>query len=433
MNQLDPPEQLTELSLACLPVLVAALLAAASAATTAVAPARKAALVEGLSGIWRRGLQEHLADPTRVETNWLILRGLGVASSSILAARTLPDLHWILVTALVLVVYGVAAEVLSAVARRRAEQLTPFLLVLLRPLDLLIAPLSVPLRYLGRAISFAIDKPLSPSSLVESEVEALVTEGEMNGALAHDQSEMIRNVLDFGDIQAGDIMTPRTRVVAINVDTSVNDFLKLIADMEHSRYPAYRDRIDNVIGILHVKDLVTRAALGKLEGIKLADLVRKPVMYIPSSQHASSLLTEMRAGKHHMAIVIDEFGGMNGIITIEDLIEQIVGEIRDEHDDEEPPIVDLGDGRLMVDASMPINDLSRYLGVELPEDGNYNSVGGFIVERMGYVPEPGAAMREADLDFVVRDADERKVAKVEIIRSVPSAPPDFVPSTRPAA
>jgi CBS domain containing-hemolysin-like protein len=126
-----------------------------------------------------------------------------------------------------------------------------------------------------------------------------------------------------------------------------------------------------------------------------------------------------------MAIVIDEFGGMSGVLTLEDLIEEIVGDIRDEHDDEDPPIVDLGNGRLMVDARVAIGDLSRYLGVELPEDGDYNSLGGFLVERMGQVPEVGQKLSDYGLDFVVRDADERHVSKVEIVRQAPT--PDTMP------
>jgi CBS domain containing-hemolysin-like protein len=133
-----------------------------------------------------------------------------------------------------------------------------------------------------------------------------------------------------------------------------------------------------------------------------------------------------------MAIVIDEFGGMSGIITIEDLIEEIVGDIRDEHDDEEPPIVDMGEGRLLVQASVPINDLSRYLGTDLPEDDEYNSLGGFIVEQMGRVPKAGESLEHSGLTLIVQEADERHVSKVEIQRPtvagrVSSAPP------RPAA
>jgi CBS domain containing-hemolysin-like protein len=131
------------------------------------------------------------------------------------------------------------------------------------------------------------------------------------------------------------------------------------------------------------------------------------------------VLTEMRAGRHHLAMVIDEFGGVSGIVTLEDLVEEIVGDIKNETETEEPPIVDLGDGRLVVDASMSIADLSRYLGTELPPNGGYNSLGGMIVAELGRVPRSGDTLSAFGLEFVVREADERHVAKVEIVRAPP--------------
>lgn len=384
-------------------------------------------------------MERYLQNPARIETCWLVLRGLGVSSAAVLVARRAPELNAVLVTALVLMVYGVSAEILSAIARRRAEALSPLLLVLLRPVEALVAPLSYPLSVLGKLVTRSIEGPSPPSaSIVESEMELLVNQGEMSGSLAPDQSEMIRNALAFGDLRAGDLMVPRTQVVAVDVEASLEDFAKLIVESEQSRYPVYRDRIDNVVGVLHLKDFFTRSQThGEGRKLTLADLMRTPVMYVPESQPASSVLRDMRAGKHHMAIVIDEFGGMSGLITLEDLIEEIVGDIRDEHDDEEPPIADLGDGRLLVDASIAVSDLSRYLGVELPEDGDYNSLGGLLIELKGFVPQPGANVEQAGLQFIIREADERHVTKVEIVRKTSEADPpqslQRTASNRPAA
>jgi CBS domain containing-hemolysin-like protein len=236
---------------------------------------------------------------------------------------------------------------------------------------------------------------------------------------------MIRNVLDFGDVQAGDVMLPRMQVSAVSVDTAVTDVLRKAAETGYSRYPVYRDRIDNVVGVLHVKDLVTRANVEDLSKLKLTDVMRTPVVYVPETQSASSVLAGMRTGhKHHIAIVIDEFGGMAGIITLEDIIERIVGDIRDEHDDPEkaPPIVELGDGRLLVDARVTMAGLSRHLGAELPEGGDYYSLGGFIVEALGQVPRPGAILNKLGIEFIVREADERHITQVEVIPSADLAP-----------
>jgi CBS domain containing-hemolysin-like protein len=244
---------------------------------------------------------------------------------------------------------------------------------------------------------------------------------------------MIRNVLDFGDLRAGDVMVPRTHVSAIDVDIPADELLRFIKSRTHSRYPVYRERIDNIVGILHVKDLVAYASETDLRTVKVAEVMRTPVVFVPETQSASSLLKDMRSGRRHLAIIIDEFGGMSGIVTLEDIVEEIVGDIRDEHDSDDPPIVDLGNGRLMVDAGVPIGDLSRYLGVELPEDGDYNSLGGFMVERLGQVPPVGETLSDYGLDFVVRDADERRIAKVEIIRrtQTPGPGPESMPPQSP--
>jgi CBS domain containing-hemolysin-like protein len=168
------------------------------------------------------------------------------------------------------------------------------------------------------------------------------------------------------------------------------------------------------VGILHVKDLMHKIASGT-GAVRIEDVMRKPVAFVPETQHASDVLRDMRVGRHHMSVVIDEFGGVSGIVTLEDLIEQIVGEIRDEHDAEDAKIIDLGDGRLLVDAGIPIVDLSRHLGTVLPEGKDYNSLGGFIVDQLGRLPRVGATLSALGYEFVVREADERHVSKVEIV------------------
>jgi putative hemolysin len=235
---------------------------------------------------------------------------------------------------------------------------------------------------------------------------------------------MIRNVLDFGDLTTGEVMVPRTRVTAFEAKTEPRALLAHVLEAGHSRFPVYRQHIDNVVGILYVKDLLTYVVTHDVESLELEEVMRKPVTFVPEGQSASSVLLDMRVGRQHMAVVIDEFGGVSGIVTLEDLLEEIVGDIRDEHDVDEAPIVDLGDGHLLVDAAIPIGDLSRYLGAELPVDGDYHSLGGFIVSKLGRVPDVGASLEAHQLTFVVREADERRVEKVEIVLSAP--PPESV-------
>jgi putative hemolysin len=421
----SPPEPVLHALLAILPAIIAALFGTASAAVSALSTARKAALRETLDGRDRVALDRYMARGPEVESRWLVLRVLGIASSALLIGRQLPlglD-GWLPVIAALcaLAAYGVPVEILKALVLRSPERSAVLLLRYLRPIELLVVPIARPLSMIGKLVGRSGVRPKSlppPPRVTETEVELIVNEGEQNGSLDHERSEMIRNVLDFKSLSAGDVMVPRTRVKGIDIETPASELLKLIQDAGHSRYPVYRERVDNVVGILHAKDLLGYVAQhGTLDGLSLQRLLRTPVAFVPDMQSASSVLKDMRAGRHHLAIVVDEFGSVLGIVTLEDLVEEIVGDIRDEYDVEEPAIVELEDGRLMVDASVSISDLSRYLGAELPESSDYHTLGGFIVDRLGRVPRVGAKLGALGLEFVVRDADDRHVAKVEIVRS----------------
>lgn len=399
--------------------MLGALFSSASSVLGSLPQARLMALSETVSGRRRDAIRRYVSNPARVEARWLVLRVLGLSLGAIGFFRESAEPAWLAMLIGVGLTYVLPSAVGGALLKASAERAAPALLACLRPVEWLAIPLAWPLVW----IDAWLNRPAqagerdSDGSITETEMEYMIHEGEMTGALGHDQSEMIRNVLDFRDVQAGDVMLPRLEVAAIEADTPIEKVLRLVVEDGYSRYPVYRERIDNVVGFLHVKDLVGR--MGKPSSMRgqASDLMRTPVVYVPETQSASSVLADMRSGhKHHIAIVIDEFGGMAGIITLEDIIERIVGDIRDEHDDpEEPPAIEkLPDGRLMVDARVPVAELSRHLGTELPEDGDYYSLGGLMLERMGRVPTVGEQFTAQGHVFTVRAADERHVEKVEI-------------------
>ncbi|HEY2410152.1 MAG TPA: hemolysin family protein [Polyangiaceae bacterium] len=410
--------------LATLPAVLAAVSAAASWSITTLSAARRAALRDTLEGGAKRALDRYLESGPVIEARWLVIRALGTSLSALLAVSALPvELGaWrIVVAAMIsLFAYALPSEIARALVMRSAERTAPFLLQAVRPLELVAAPIAAPIVWLGRLVGGQFERISAPApGVTETEVELIVNEGELNGSLGHDQSEMIRNVLDFGDATAGQLMVPRPQVTAFDIATDPNAALRQIVESQHSRYPVYKDTIDNIVGVLYAKDLLRLVAENRVAEAKLESLVHQPVAFVPDSQLATRVLKDMRVGKHHMAVVVDEFGGFSGILTLEDLLEEIVGDIRDEHDSDEPPIVDLGDGKLMVDASVSITDLARYLGVELPEDGDYHTLAGLIVAELGHVPEPGAKLTRFGLEFTISDADERRIAKVEIQRLAP--------------
>jgi CBS domain containing-hemolysin-like protein len=425
LDSAPPAQHVIGILVAAIPALIAATFAAASWSVGALSDARRLALKEGASGSARRALERYESQGGSMEARWLVIRALGISLTALLIGQQLPMFGaWMPVVAALgaLVVYAIPSEIGRRLASTNPDRVAPLLLRIVAPIELLFSPIAAPVVWIGKLFEHpAENRPTPAPGLVETEVQMIVNEGEMAGALGHEQSEMIRNVLDFSGINAGQLMVPRTQVHAIEIDTPIAEVLSTIAESEHSRYPVYRENLDNVVGVLHAKDLLPHLARGDLERVGLATLVRQPVVFVPESQPADSVLREMRAGKQHLAVVLDEFGGTSGILTLENLLEQIVGDIRDEHDVEEPPIIDLGEGKLLVDASVSIADLSRYLGAELPTDGDYHTLAGFVVAELGAVPEVGVRLTAFDLDFEVKEADERRVLKVEITRRSPPA------------
>jgi CBS domain containing-hemolysin-like protein len=234
---------------------------------------------------------------------------------------------------------------------------------------------------------------------------------------------MIRKVLDFKDLTAREVMVPRRHILGVELSAPLRDVLALVARERHSRYPVYRENLDNVVGLLYAKDLFALVRDRRVDTTKLADVIRTPVMFVSENQRAARILQDMRSRRLHMAIVSDEFGGTAGLVTIEDIIEEIVGDIRDEKD-RESPIQSMGDGRMVADASVSIAELEEALGKPLPDDGEFESLGGLIVSRAGRVPQVGATLQVDGLKLIVREADETRVVKVEIVpeRAAPPAP-----------
>jgi CBS domain containing-hemolysin-like protein len=431
----EPPQQALLFGLALLPAVLAALLSAASSVLATISGARRAALRDYLPPASRAALDRYVQNETTIEARWRVWRVLGISATAVLLsshlARSLAvELAWAAGVGAAVGAYTIPAEIARALLSSRAELLAPRLIRWLRPFEWLAAPFADPVAWLAKTLGGGASQVrFTTAGMTETEVELIVNEGELNGSLAHDQSEMIRNVLDFGTLTAGEVMVPRTRVDALNDRMPLDEVLSTVAATQHSRYPVFSDGIDNVVGILHVKELFTAVAQNRLEQTTLRDLMRGPVAFVPESQPASTVLKEMRAGRHHLAVVIDEFGGFAGVVTLEDLLEEIVGDIQDEHDlDDEAPILELGDGKILVDASLPVSDLNRRLGTQIPDDGDYVSVGGLLVDQLGHVPSVGSSHEAYGLRFLVREADERHISRVEIQPLQPS--PETEPSTQ---
>ncbi|MEJ2428691.1 MAG: hemolysin family protein [Deltaproteobacteria bacterium] len=277
-------------------------------------------------------------------------------------------------------------------------------------------------RRIGTLLGFKHRKKPSQPDL-QREIKQLIDVGEEEGLLSEDEGEMIQSILSFRDTLAREIMVPRPEAVIISVDTPIEELHQLVIQEGHSRFPVYDGSVDNIIGILHVKDLLTFWGQKQLD---LKDILRPPY-YIPETKKISHLLKELRDKKSHMAIVIDEYGGTAGLVTIEDIIEEIVGEIRDEHDSEETLIVATDEGELLVDARLEIEKLVQHFHLEVPK-GNFESVGGFIISLLGRVPQPNETITHAPLEMTIESADERKIRKVRVRMQKEEANPHITPA-----
>jgi putative hemolysin len=369
-------------------------------------------------------------DPLRVVSRWLVGRVVCLSVASVLlgdAAHHAGLVRLALPTSVLGAVftYGTFTEILATFARRRPERVGELGLVFLRPLEWLLIPLADPLAMLGRAVRRRVSKSRKVDArITETEVEWAVSEGEKAGAIANEPAEMIRKVLDFKDLTAREVMVPRRLILGIEVGMSLSEVVAFVAAEKHSRYPVYRGNIDNIVGLLCAKDLFAVVRDGRLASTKLADVTRGSVLFVSESQPAAKILQDMRSRRLHVTIVSDEFGGTAGLVTLEDIIEEIVGDIRDEHD-VETSIHPIGDGRILADASVALADLAVALGRPFPSSGDFESLGGLIVSHAGRVPKVGATVQIGGLKLIVREADETRVVSVEIIpdRAQPPASP----------
>jgi CBS domain containing-hemolysin-like protein len=230
-------------------------------------------------------------------------------------------------------------------------------------------------------------------------------------ALDSDQREMVRGIADLSDTTVKGVMVPRTDTVFLSVEAPRDELLDRIAESKHSRFPVYRDTIDNVIGILYVKDVLR--SLVKNENFDVEKMLRKP-FFVPVSKRIDSLLRELRRRRVHIAVVVDEYGGVSGIVCMEDIIEEIVGDIQDEFDHEDEDIVQLDEGAWLCDARLNLEDLSRKIGADMPFE-SFDTLGGFVFDLFGKIPVRYEKAVYGGHDFIIQSMDGHKINRVKIV------------------
>jgi len=306
----------------------------------------------------------------------------------------------------------------SAIAQLAAAEVVYFLWRLWETLAALMLPAIWGARFVSMVIHRLAGRPEQPpdENSFEQEIRTIVSEGHREGLLEEDAREMIESVIELSDVQVSQIMVPRTDMVTIPMSLSWSEMLQQVIASEHTRIPVYEKNRDDIVGILHAKDLLPELAKPSEETRRpWTELLRKPY-FVPETKPVDVLLEEFQRTRNHMAVVLDEYGGVAGIVTLEDVLEEIVGEIEDEYDQQQvrEEFQELGPGVVEVSARMHIDDLNERFGVQLPEDADYDTLGGFVFSELGHVPVVGETLLWNHLRITVLEASRRRIERLRI-------------------
>lgn len=373
----------------------------------------------------RRGaelLESLLNQPDRLLGAILVGNNLVNIAASVFATTLLVQLYGergelltiLILTPLLLIFSEISPKSYAAQYPEKVSFLVlrPILLVMLlfSPVVWLVTRVS---RLLTRMFRGEVERPI----ISEDEIRSIISVGEEAGVVAKEKRRMLHGVFELAQIQVRDVMIPRTEVVGLEVSSSYEQVLRLAQEAHHSRFPVYEGSLDNVVGIIHSKDILN--FVDQPEGFSLRLLARAPY-FVPESKRIETLLQSFRKKKVHLAVVVDEYGGVEGIVTLEDIFEEIVGEIQDEYDVEEDLIRELSPGRLLIDGSVSLRVLNRRFRLTLAEEHS-NTLAGFLLRVLGQIPCEGDECESEGVRFIVRKVVNHRIEGIEML--LPKAPP----------
>ncbi|MCB8565277.1 hemolysin family protein [Fusobacterium ulcerans] len=253
-------------------------------------------------------------------------------------------------------------------------------------------------------------------NISKEEIKSMVEAGQANGVFNETEKEMINSIFEFDDILASEIMIPRTDVYSIDIDASIGEYLDELLETKHSRIPVFEGDIDNIIGVLYIKDLILEARNKGFENVDIRSILRKPYL-VPESKNIDTLFKEMQKSKKYIAILIDEYGGFSGIVTMEDLVEEVMGNIDDEYDDNEPKLEKIDNHIYLVDGLYPVDDLIDILNIDIVSK-NHNTISGYLIDTLGEIPDNSYLDKEIKINntiFKIKSIKENRIDKIELI------------------
>jgi putative hemolysin len=421
---MEPPSSfLVDILVIAFSILAVALLSSSESSFIAVNKIRIRSLLD--KGDRRAVAVQNILDQHDRLFSVVILSGnlFTVLATSMGTALTMsllgPDLGIIVATAMMTfltVVFGELAPKTFAVTH--SEKVALFLA---RPLQVYIKLVS-PLIWVFHASAgvilklFGVKEKPEAAYVTEDEIKAMITIGEEEGAIEEEEKKLLHRIFEFGDTEVSEAMVPRTELVAISEDATVADAMKLVSENGFSRYPVIRENIDNIQGVLYIKDLLITMAQTDITNLSISNFMRE-AYYVPENKMVTQLLDEMRKQKFHIAVVVDEYGGTAGLVTLENIMEEIVGGLQDEFEviKAEKDVEVIDEKTFVVAGQTPLDEISELIGVEVKSE-DFNTIGGYVFGLFGRLPKVGEQVRTHALRFLVMEVEERKIAKVKITK-----------------
>jgi CBS domain containing-hemolysin-like protein len=306
---------------------------------------------------------------------------------------------------------GVGQVVPALIVRRSPARFLELLLPAFTAVATIVAPLSAPIiGWIGDA-----GRPVRTGEAGRGPNESR-DEATREHDQPADEGRLLRSVVNFGETLVREVMTPRPDIVAIPSDATIDDLRQLVREQEYSRLPVFAENLDNIVGLVVVKDLIQTIA--EPAGSRPVSEIMRPAAFVPETKRVVELLREFQQGRFQLAMVVDEYGGTAGLVTVEDVVEELVGEIRDEYDSEAEPIVREGDDTFVFSAKVAIGEMTERLGIEI-EEGEFETVGGFVLAHVGRVPAVGERIKIDGLDVAILEAERRRIHKVRLRRRAP--------------
>ena len=317
------------------------------------------------------------------------------------------------VTAIILVFGEVIPKTFAV---HHAQRLSLIYANPLRIVELCFYPFILALERIGLRFTRIVTVSEEDKQIIsEGEIRSAINVGESEGVVEEDEAKILRQVFEFTDRPVSKVMVPRTEIAWVQQGTKLSDFLNIYTQGRYSRFPVYKDNTDNVVGILHAKDVLMKLTDGSGSKNSVIDDLVRPTYFVPEGKHLGELLAEMRDGGHHAAIVVDEFGGIAGMVTLGQLTEEIVGDIHDELTDQEKDFIVTGDSTFQLDGGFRVEEANEELELNLP-GGDYETVAGFILSHLGRIPKQGEHFKYQSLKFVITEMRGMKIEKVMVTK-----------------